>query len=329
MIILIITFFILLLISAFFSSSETTLFSLSRVQLLRLKKHKSSYSRKVAQFLRRPHSILISILLGNEFANIAISIVGAAMISRTMKSSVEFESLIAVMVITPIVLVFGEIIPKTIALRFAWQTAPKIIRPLSIFHKYTSPIRKALLWFSNAIIKAAGGKPKISHPIIMEEEYRRLVDQSQQHGILIEEERELIHNVFDFSNKIVKDIMIKREHIFALSINMKSNEFISRIGANNFSRVPIFRNSLDKMIGILHRRDLLAYHRAVQERKDKVIEDYLREPLYISENECLDDLLHEFQAHRIHMALVKKRNKIIGLVTLDDVLEELFGDVGD
>lgn len=322
---LIVLFILLLAFSAFFSSSETALFSLSGVQIRRIGDSKSKVGAKIAKALSQPRKVLVTILLGNELVNVSISIVGAAMTSR-IPMSVEAQTIAAVLVITPIILVAGEVVPKNLAFRHASQLAPILIWPLYAFYKLLKPVRIILTNIADRVILLLGGKPDRTGPMIMEEEYRRLVEMGRASGIIATTESELIHNVFDFSDKVVGEIMTPAEKIFFKDISLPYDNIIEDIKSVQFSRIPFYENEKDNVIGVLHVKDLFEFHRRKTAKENFELKSILHEPIFVSESTLLEDLLREFQRTQLHMAAVKDDSgKIKGIVTMDDVLEELFG----
>jgi putative hemolysin len=162
----------------------------------------------------------------------------------------------------------------------------------------------------------------------MEREYRRLVDIGRREGVLIEEERELIHNVFEFSEKIVASIMTPAEKIIALPVTMPYKDILDILKHRPFSRIPFYQDSKDNIVGILHVRDLFAFDHARQTGGEKDITSVLLEPLVVMSDMKLEDLLQHFKQRRMHMAIVKDNDgPVLGIVTMDDVLEDLFGDI--
>jgi putative hemolysin len=322
-------FIILLLISAFFSASETALFSLSRVQVHRFRESKGPFAAKLVECLRAPRHTLVTILLGNELINVSISIVGAAIISRGMSASVEAETIVAVAVITPIILIVCEMIPKNIALPFAAQLAPLIAVPIHLFYHAITPVRRFLSWIADRIVERVGGEAPNGGPMIMEEEFRRLVDMGSRRGVIVEEEREIIHNVFAFTDKTVGDIMTKEDQIFSLPVDMPYEQVVEAIRERGFSRVPFHQGDRSNIVGILHVRDLFSFHLR-REKQGAELLSLLRRPVFVAEQTSLEDLLKEFQRTQVHLAIVVgERNQIAGLVTMHDVQEELFGRMKD
>lgn len=314
--------------SAFFSGSETAIFSLSHAKRHSITRRGTSSSNLLAKCIEKPRELLVTILLSNEFINVLISIVGASIIDKVLPFSVEVKTIAAVVIITPIVLIFGEITPKNFALHYANVIAPIIIWPLSFIHRAVKPLRVLLTKIADRIVRYFGGDPSFLEPMIMEDEFRRLVDLGKREGVIIEEERELIHNVFEFGDKVAVDIMTPANKLFSLSIDLPYERIIEDIRSVQFSRVPFYQSDPENIIGILHVRDLFALHRKVLAGEKASLRDVLRPPIFIAGNTPLESLLREFQKTRMHMAIVKDdHNQLKGLVAMHDVLEELFGEM--
>lgn len=318
---------VLLLCSGFFSGSETALFSLSRVQIHSLKNSSGKSASRLFLALRRPRETLITILLGNEFINISISVVSASLIAKALHVNVETETLISVLSITPLVLVFGEIIPKNIALRHAAQFSQFVIWPLGVFYKLVSPLRVVLTWFTDRVVKLFGGSSYSGDHMVMEDEYRRLVDLGEKEGVIDEEEKEVIHNIFEFTDKVVSDIMTHVDSIFMLSLDMPYERTIEEIKCTQYSRVPFYDDDRSNVSGILHVRDLIKHHRKKKAGEACELSDVMRPPIFVHPKTPLEKLLKEFQKTHMHMAIVRDGDAVLGLVTMDDVLEELFGEI--
>lgn len=318
---------ILLVFSAFFSASETALFSLSPVQLHNLKERRHKRAQQLTAALKLPRTILITILLGNELVNVTISVAGAALIAQAFAASALTETLISICCITPLVLIFGEILPKNLALRYATHYAQFAIVPLRLFSTVVKPIRIVLTWFANSLVRLLGGEVS-ERPLIMEREYRRLVDIGRREGVLIEEERELIHNIFEFSEKVVASIMTPAEKILSLPTTMPYEEMLDKLKHRPFSRIPFYQDNRDNIVGILHVRDLFAFDHARRGGGEQNLTSVLLEPLFVMSDMKLEDLLKQFQQRRIHLAVVKDDDgPVLGIVTMDDVLEDLFGEI--
>ncbi len=318
---------ILVCFSAFFSASETALFSLSRVQLHNLSETKRRAAHMLVEALREPRKILITILLGNELINVSISVFSATLIARTFTRGPIVETLLAVAIVTPLVLLLGEIVPKNLALRYASRYSLFAIIPLKIFSTVARPVRAALTAIADVFIRLLGGEIT-DRPMIMEQEYRHLVDMGQREGAIIEEERELIHNIFEFSDKVVASIMTPVERTFSLPVDIPYEEMLDRLKENRYSRVPFYEGSPNNVVGILHLRDIFAFDHKRQAGGEQDFRSILIEPIFVKPTDRLEELLYNFQKRRVHMAIVKNPDGFVaGVVTMDDVLEDLFGEL--
>ncbi|PIR25664.1 MAG: hypothetical protein COX62_04245 [Deltaproteobacteria bacterium CG_4_10_14_0_2_um_filter_43_8] len=327
---LIFLFVLLLLLSAFFSASETAIFSLSRVQIKKFQESKIWVIKKVGEYLDEPRHFLATILLGNELMNVSISIVGATLISHFFPSSAKTGTLLSILIITPILLLLGEVIPKNIALRLSDTIAPIMVIPLRVFHYCVTPFRIVLTSIADTFIKCFGGDPNASAAMVKEEEFRSLIDLGRDEGLLEEEEREIIHNVFEFTDELVKNIITPRDQIFMLPLDMEYKIMLEEIRATEYRRIPIYEGEQTNIIGILHVRDLFSFHRKRKENSNVSLKSILHTPLFVRSNEKVEDLLKRIQQDRMHMALVlNKQQSLVGLATLHDVLERLFGEIED
>ena len=320
-------FFFLLCCSAFFSASETVLFSLSRLQIHRFRTSKDKAAQAVVECLRKPRKWLATILFGNELVNVCMSILGASIINHYFYYSVKVQMIIAIVIITPIVLLGGEILPKNVAIRFSPTLAPLMVVPLGVFYKIVRPFRFLLTKVADSFVVLLGGKPEKAEPMIVEEEFRRLVDLGSREGLIVEEEREIIHKVFEFSDKVVSEIMTPAGQIFSLPIDLPYEQMLDEIKATLFSRIPLYEGEHENIIGILHVRDLFSFHRKRLSGGEQNIRSIIRAPLFVEPAKRIEELLRDFQQSGIHMAIVKEQAKVQGLVTMDNVLEELFGEM--
>lgn len=319
---------ILLCCYAFFSASETALFSLSRVYVHRLRESGGSSARKIIDCLRSPRDLIVTILLGNEFMNVSISIVVASLVSTLPYFSTEMETVLAIAILTPVIMIFGELIPKSIALNYAEQLAPVLIVPIQAFYRSIAPLRVVLTWIAERVVFLFGGRGALDTPMIMEQEFRRLVDLGRKQGALEEEEREIIHNVFEFTDKVVRDIMTPAEKIFALPTDMPYERLIEEVKSTQYSRIPFYEGASTNFVGVLHVRDLFSFSRRRSSGVDADLRILLMRPLFVGEATPLEELLKDFQRTQLHMAIVRNsRDEVTGLVTMDDVQEELFGEI--
>jgi len=344
---------LLLLLSGFFSGSETALFSLGRLQLRRREEEpgveEDLLSRdRVSSLLSRPRRLLISILIGNELVNISISILSAAVCQGIMcpgKAGAMgragtsgcldqwiLVTLVSTAVVTPLLLIFGEITPKTLAVRRSEAFARTVAFPIDIFARVVFPVRWLVrTLFGRIVDMAVGEEPQDSDGmgVIMEEDLRTLVDMGERDGILDPSERELIQNVFEFGDMIASKVMTPRADVFSLPENMPFNEVLQHVTEKHFSRIPIYEGDKDNIIGILYANDLIPYKKPGSKPPEELAR-LARTPYFVPETKKADELFREFRSKKIHMAIVVDEfGGIAGLVTMEDLLEELFGEIID
>lgn len=320
---------ILLGCSAFFSASETTLFSLNRSQIAKFKKRKTAGARQVLKFLSEPKSVLVTILFGNELVNISFSILIANLVYLWIGAErVEQATLISVGIGTLLLLVFGEILPKNIAIRKAATFAPAVAMVLKPLHAFTKPFRLVMVRFANFVTRIFGANLEKEPPMIVDEEFRHLIELGAKTGQVDPEERELIHKAFEFEQKRADQIMTPISSAFCLDIDLPFETLLEEIKATQFSRIPMCEKSRDNMIGYLYVKDLLQFNIAHQKNLNLTLREILRKPLSLNRKSSLETVLQGFRDNKIHMAiLVDEKQKPVGLITMHDVIEALFGEV--
>ena len=312
---------ILLIFSGFISGSEVALFSLSKSEIESKSDLKSF--KIITNLLEKPNKLLATILVANNLINIGIVILftklGEIFFSAIESPLIKF--FIEIVVATFLILLFGEILPKIYASRNNINFSRIIAYPLRILDIIFSPISLPMQKFSNyiknklAIQNSNISIDQISHAL----DLTRPEDSTKQ-------EQKILKGIVNFGNIDTKEIMRPRIDIFALDSKLKSEEIIKSITTTNHSRIPVFDENLDKIIGVLHIKDLLPF----LDKKEFQWKELLREPLFIPENKKLDDLMLEFQEKKVHLAIVvDEYGGTSGLVTLEDVIEEIVGDISD
>lgn len=321
---------VLLGLSAFFAGAETVFFSLSRTQLAHFKESKNPLAKQLISFLSKPRDILVTILFGNELVNIAISVLVAAMFYQLFPHlAINLLTFLSVAVGTFLILVIGEIIPKSIGILFAPSLAPLTAFLLKPLFTLLRPLRYVLVAFADWLIEKTSGPGRKETPLILDEELRSLLDLSAKSGELEEEEKEMIHKALDFKNKTVSQIMTPMERVFSLSVETPYPELLNKISITQFSRIPIHEGKPSLIIGLLYVKDLFRFDRQWQFNQELTIRGILRAPIFVSTEERLEDVLQKIKETRVHMAIVlgPKKNPV-GIVTLHDILQELFGEFG-
>ncbi len=312
---------LLLIASAFFSGSETAFFSLTRYQVLKLREDPKG--RIVAHLLERPSRLLISILIGNETVNITAS---ALLTSIAIYYYGEKGKWLAIIVMTPILLLFGEITPKTVAFVKAESFSLKAAPLVALFVKVISPLRNVVKWVVNlamAPLPEVKGKPEHA----LDNHFLNLIEHGHKKGEFQTIEKEFIANFLRFRKKAVSEIMIPRPDIFAVPMDISVRTLKSELKRHPFSRVPIYKSKIDNIVGILPTKFLLGVD---EEIKLFRLKDHFVPPYFVPEIKKAEDLFWELQKKRITIALVvDEYGTLTGLITIEDLLEELFGEIYD
>ncbi len=323
-------FVILFLLSAFFSSSETAFFSHSSTDIEKIKKKSGSSPKRVAQLLEHPQKLLISIVVGNTIVNITAASFAALLtiqISKYYNIDENIALAINVVVITIIILIFSEIIPKVAAVKNPFKLAERFAFPLTVFYYLLSPITGILNLLTQGLTNLL--KLTKSKALLSEDELKTLVDFGEEKGTLEQDEKEMIHSIFEFGETSVKEIMIPRIDMICISSSDSVNDLLDIIKDNLHSRIPVYKDKIDNIVGIVYARDLLPL---INKRKSQNIslKDLVRPAYFVPEQKMIDDLLREFQSEKIHMAIVvDEYGGTSGLVTLEDIIEEIVGEIQD
>ena len=317
-----ILFIIMIILSAFFAMSETALISISRFKVRHWVEKQRFGSEYVKKLKDNPDLLLSTILVGNNLVNTAAAAIATSIALQIFESNAIG---IATGVATFFILIFGDITPKSIGSNnseiLALIVAP-VIWNISVA---LYPLIKILEYFLRAINKLIGTK-KI--PIITEEELKSIVKASEEVGSIKEIEKKLIHRIFDFDNTTVGDVMTRKKSIVSVSSEMQIKDVLQLPTAKMYSRFPVYEKNKENIVGILYLKDMLKF---VKEGKfDVPVKQIMRTPLFVFENKKMDTILRLFQNRKQHMAIViDKKAHIVGLVTIENILEEIVGEIID
>jgi putative hemolysin len=324
---------IFLFFSMFFSSVEIALSSLSRVQIEQLIARDTFFSRALKVWEQNTNRILATILVGNTLVNTATATLATSFMFKAFPE-VDIFSITAL--VTVVLLIFGEIIPKTIARSQPEKLSLILCRPLLVIDYFFYPVTYVLSTGLSFVLRLLG-IPIQGRRGIKSGDIESMVLLATREGSVEKEKTEILSSVFQFSKRRVRDIMLPRDRISALSISSSLSEILDVVRHENHSRYPVFNGSLDRIVGFLHARDLFAVIRqtALSEDPKKVIENFslrtcLRRAFFVSESMMISRVLHDMKSNRIHLAIVKDEwGNVVGLVTLEDILEEVFGEIDD
>ncbi|HEX7504309.1 MAG TPA: hemolysin family protein [Syntrophales bacterium] len=314
-----------LLLSGFFASSEAALFSLSSLHLHKMKEEQYPFLSLVERLLQAPRRLLITILAGNEVVNITLSAVTTALFIGIFG---ERGGWLTIVVATPVLMLFGEAIPKTIGKTYSMRISSMVSPLMMLVQKVEFPVVWVLERLSGYILGPLRKKGGEGEDAIMEEEFRSLVDAGHQEGILDAGQRDLIHRVFELADTHVSDIMTPRVDMISLPVTTALDDLRRDIIEQGYSRIPVYGTGPDDIIGILYARDLLGL--MAEGKAPASVEPLLRKPYFVPEERSADQVLRDFQKRNMHVALVvDEYGGISGLVTMEDILEALFGDIYD
>uniref|UniRef100_A0A7V6A311 HlyC/CorC family transporter n=1 Tax=Desulfobacca acetoxidans TaxID=60893 RepID=A0A7V6A311_9BACT len=315
---------VLLLFNIFFAISETSLFALKPLDRLRLKQESPSRGKMVEELLSQSHRLLITIILGVEFVTILASIVGTSLAITWWGDQGKW---LALVVISPSLLLFGEIIPKSLALTFPTRLAPRVAPCVRWAITLFTPLRVILVQLSRGVLVTLGFRPDLQVPAVQQEDFVRMVDESFQGGMIAALERDFIQNLLSFGEVRVSQIMVPRPDIFCLPLDMPVHQMVRAVKKSRYSRIPIYEDEPGNVLGILHAKELL--HLCTrQDCNPEMVRNILRAPYYVPENKKAFDLLTELQSQRLRLALVvDEYGTLVGLVTVEDLLEQLCGEI--
>lgn len=321
---------VLIGLSAFFSGTEVAMFSLRRVDREHLLRSELRSEKIVLRLLSRPRRLIATILIGNESVNVSVSVVTAALVETAASGLGDLEmGLLATSIALPLLLLLGEISPKTIAMKTQTTWSRRAAQPLWLFDLAITPVRFVVRGIADVLMFPFGGSTHKTGPRdISEDEFKALVDAGSLEGQVDARERRLIHKVFEFGDKTVAEAMLPRAQVFALSYDLPLARLIKEVAGRGYSRVPVYQKSLDEVRGILYARDLVAVSSGAS--SPRKLSELLHEPLFVPQTTRLERLFSIFKQGKTHMALVvNEYGKLAGIVTMEDVLEELFGEIRD
>ena len=317
----ILIFILCILLSAFFSSSEVALISIHRAKVRTLINEGKPGSKAVAALKESPEHLLITILIGNTVVNIAAAAIATAVAIRMFG---DFGVGIATGFVVIMLLVFGEIGPKIYAARasdsFALTVAPIIL--------FLSRLFTPVIWLVERVSPTLGIGKDVGEPVITEEEIKEWIDVGKEEGTIEQGEQDMLYSVLEFADTTAREIMTPRIDVILMEDTVSFEEAIRIFNDTGFSRIPVYHEQIDNITGILNVKDV--FSAMVSRRKDSAIKEVMYDPMFVPETQKIDDLLKELQVHRVQMAVViDEYSSFVGIVTVEDILEELVGDIMD
>jgi putative hemolysin len=317
----------LVVCSCYFSGVETTMLSLPRQRVHAWSQQPSLMGRAFRKWQEQPNRILTAILIGNNAVNITASVIAAYLAIHMAEAngwSRAWAGTVTSAAVTATIIVFGEIIPKVTARAKAVALAPWIILPICVFEILLSPLTRAV---AAALRRLAPRLASAELSTATEEDVKLILEMGRRDGTFAEDETRMIHSIFRFSDKRVREVMVPRTDMVGVEVSMNLDLILDVAIQSGYSRLPVFRGSADNVVGVLYTHDLLSIWR---NRDLIVLQDLLRKPVFVPTTMRVDRLLAEFRRGKMHMAVVvDEYGGTAGLVTLEDLVTEIIGDISD
>jgi putative hemolysin len=321
--ILAIFLFILAVASFVFSASETSIICLSRIRLRHMVARGAKRAQSIQRLVSKLDKFIAAILVGNNFVNIAISAILTAFFVR--KFGYNWGIVISTLASASFIVVLCEITPKILATKHTERTALFVAPLMELVVKILQPVIYIFIGISNFILKTVGLGPPKKSPVITEEELRMMIEVGKEEGVLSEQERKMLHRIFEFGDTKVAEVMVPKEKIIAVNIGSSAEEVLNIFAEEGHARLLVYSGSIDNIVGVLYARDLLYI---LRDKGLFLLQDLLHAPYYAPLGMCVNELLIKFQTEKIQIAvIVDDKNKTQGIVTLEDLTEEIVGEI--
>jgi putative hemolysin len=316
---------VLIVLSAFFSLSETALLSVNKIRIRHLAETENKKAKILIRLLENPEQFLAAILIGNNIVVISASVLTTDAALRFFGQS---GIAIATGAMTLFILVFGEVLPKTLASRNSEYIALRIANPILAVIRVLKPIVWFITNIVNSMILIFGGKERLKHPFVTEELIKMMLKVGEREGTIEKHEREIIHNVFEFTDEKAHGIMTPRGKIACVEESETLDTALALINRSGHSRIPVYRKDFDNIVGMIYAKDFLKF-KDYELNRAKVYE-ILRPILIVKAGRKISTMLKELQQKKINISVVMDdNNKVVGLVSTEDILEELVGEIFD
>ena len=320
---LILALVVLVALSALFAMIEASFLAVNKVRLRHLMQRGSPSAKLVYHLLTRLDRVITTVVVGNNVVNVIISVLGTMVFINVY--GMRQGAIAASVLITLVLLVFGEITPKLFAAGHADRVAMVLAWPLQWLIRVMRPLVWLFTSLSHALIRVVGGHRLKRSPLVTEEELKVMMEMGREAGVLAEGELRMLHRIFEFSDSVVREVMVPREEIAAIDLSAKPDEVLDVLIEEGHARIPVYRGSLDHVVGVLYARDVLAMAR---HGGLFVLADLIRPVATVKATKRIAELLSEFQREKTQIAIVKDaRGATVGLVTIEDLLEEIVGEI--
>lgn len=321
--ILLLIIFLLALLSFLFSASETAIIALSKIRLRHLVNQGLKRAKMVHNLLTKSDKFIAAILIGNNFVNIALSAIVTAIFVNLL--GYRLGVVLSTFATAFFILIFCEITPKIFAMRYTEKIALFVAPLMGNILKILSPFTSFFSGISNFILKIFGLNVTKRSPLITEEELRLMIEVGKDEGVLSDEERRMLHKIFEFGDTKVGEVMVPNDKVVAVNVQASPEELLNIFVEQGHARLPVYEETVEKIIGVIYAHDLLYI---LRDKGLFVIPDLIHEPYYVTGSMRVNELLRKFQEDKIQIAIVvDAHKKALGIVTLEDLVEEIVGEL--
>jgi len=313
---------VLFLFSAFFSGSETALMSMDRLRVRYLADKEQPGAKALQTLLSKPDDLLSAILVGNNLVNIMLSVFAAALFIDLFGQSGE---LMTILILTPLLLIFSEVCPKTYAANYPEKLSFRVLLPIRFFMWMLHPVTALVSGVSRMLTHFIRGEAQ--GPLISEDEIRSIIEFGEDAGVVAEGQRRMLHGIFDLSQIRVRDVMVPRTEVVGISVDADFKDVVQLTARARHSRFPVYDGDLDNVVGVIHSKDVLSY----LDKSDQFsLRELARPPYFVPEAKHIETLMQAFRRKHLHLAMVvDEYGGVEGICTLEDIVEEIVGEIQD
>ena len=333
----VVLFLVMMIINGFLATARSALVNVRKARLRQQVEDGVGAARTAERLAEDASRLLATTQLGmmltSFFAGAVVAVISAPSLAEALQpwlggASYPVAFVLVVFVAAIVMLILAELVPETIALQHSERLALWLARPLAALSVVLMPLVHLMVWLSNTIARLFGAAPRGDLPFVTEEEIKTLVDAGEEEGVIQEEEKEMIYSIFELGDTLAREVMVPRIDVVALDVSTPMVEALDAIMGAGHSRIPVYEETIDNVQGVLYAKDLLPYLR--EGRSDVPLRKVLRQAYFIPETKKASDLLPDLQQRRVHMAIVvDEYGGMAGLVTIEDLLEEIVGEIQD
>ena len=321
--VLLVFILVLLAVSFFLALSEMALVAISKLRLRHLVARGARNAQIAQRLVNRMDEVITSLVATNNFINTALSSLGAALCIAWLGP--QWGVLVATLLMGTVIVALGEITPKVFAIRHADRLALLLAPAVAVLLKVVGPVTRLFTVFSNGLLRLFGVEMKGRSPLVTEEEIKIMIEVGKEHGVLSEEERTLLHRIFEFGDLRVEDVMVPRDQMVAVHDQASHDEVLTLLTEKGHSRIPVYRDTPDRIVGVIYAQEILHIWR---EGWLIVLQDLIHPPFEVKPESRVIDLLREFQRRKLQIAIVvDPQGRALGLATLEDLFEEIVGEI--